>query len=95
MSSEKKTRGRQKIEMKKISNENICTLCGAYVALIIFSPSEKVFSFGHPNVEMVINCYLSQVAPQNDDIMKFIGDDRCNTPLLKQHNYNYNYNNQS
>ena len=98
MSSEKKTRGRQKIEMKKISNESslqltfskrrsglfkkaseLCTLCGAYVALIIFSPSEKVFSFGHPNVEMVIDRYLSQVAPQNDDIMKFIGDDRSTT----------------
>ena len=87
MSSEKKTRGRQKIEMKKISNESrlqvtfskrhsgllmkaseLCTLCGAYVALIIISPSEKVFSFGHPNVEIVIDRYLSQVPPQNDDI---------------------------
>jgi len=41
----------------------LCTLCGAYVALIIFSPGEKVLSFGHPNVETVINRYLSQVPP--------------------------------
>ncbi|KEH34709.1 MADS-box transcription factor family protein [Medicago truncatula] len=32
----------------------LCTLCGAYVTLIIFSPSEKVFSFGQPSVETVI-----------------------------------------
>ena len=91
MSSGKKTRGRQKIEMKKMSNESnlqvtfskrrsglfkkaseLCTICGAYVALIIFSPSEKVFSFGHPNVEMVIDHFLSQIPPQNDDIMQYI-----------------------
>jgi len=91
MSSGKKTRGRQKIEMKKMSNESnlqvtfakrrsglfkkaseLCTLCGAYVALIIFSPSEKVFSFGHPNVETVIDRFLSQIPPQNDDIMQYI-----------------------
>jgi len=57
----------------------LCTLCGAYVTLIIFSPSEEVFSFGHPNVEIVIDRYLSQDPPQNDDIMKFIGDNRSTT----------------
>ena len=82
MSSGKKTRGRQKIEMKKMSNESnlqvtfskrrsglfkkastFCTLCGAYVALIIFSPSEKVFSFGHPNSGTIIDRFLSQIPP--------------------------------
>ncbi|KEH34715.1 MADS box protein, putative [Medicago truncatula] len=32
----------------------------------------KVFSFGHPNVETVINRYLSQIPPQNNGIMQFI-----------------------
>jgi len=91
MSSRMKTRGRQKIEMKKMSNESnqpvtfsklhsglfkiaseLCTLCGAYVALIIFSHGEKVFSFGHTNVETVINRYISQVPPQNNGILQFI-----------------------
>ncbi|AES97486.1 putative transcription factor MADS-type1 family [Medicago truncatula] len=95
MSSGKKTQGRQKIEMKKMSNESnlqvtfskrriglfkkaseLCTLCGAYIALIIFSPSEKVFSFGYPNVETVIDRFLSQVPPQNDDIMQLLEDYR-------------------
>ncbi|MED6180550.1 hypothetical protein PIB30_011313 [Stylosanthes scabra] len=78
-SSARKTRGRQKIEMKKMNNESnlqvtfskrrsglfkkaseLCTLCGADVALIVFSPGDKVFSFGHPNVETVIQRYLAR-----------------------------------
>ncbi|XP_021910885.1 agamous-like MADS-box protein AGL62, partial [Carica papaya] len=33
----------------------ISTLCGAEVAVIIFSPAKKVFSFGSPSVEKLIN----------------------------------------
>jgi len=47
--------------VKKASE--LCTLCGAYVTLIIFSPGEKVFSFGQPSVETIINWNLSQVPP--------------------------------
>ncbi|XP_062144782.1 agamous-like MADS-box protein AGL61 [Alnus glutinosa] len=33
----------------------LCTLCGAETALIIFSPRGKAFSFGHPSVAAVID----------------------------------------
>ncbi|XP_027364754.1 agamous-like MADS-box protein AGL62 [Abrus precatorius] len=91
MSSLRKSRGRQKIEMKKMSNESnlqvtfskrrsglfkkaseLCTLCGADVALVVFSPGEKVFSFGHPNVDAVIDRYLSRAPPPNSGTMQFI-----------------------
>ncbi|GAU39007.1 hypothetical protein TSUD_378830 [Trifolium subterraneum] len=91
MSSRRKIPRRQKVEMRKISNERnlqvnfsrrrsglfkkaseLCTLSGARIALIVFSPSEKVFSFGHPNVNTVIDLYLSRVQPQNNDITRFI-----------------------
>ncbi|CAK8573793.1 unnamed protein product [Lathyrus sativus] len=91
MSMGKKSRGRQKIEMKKMSNESnlqvtfskrrsglfkkageLCTLCDANVALVIFSPGEKVFSFGHPHVDTVIDRYLSQILPQNNGTVQFI-----------------------
>ncbi|XP_004496799.1 agamous-like MADS-box protein AGL62 [Cicer arietinum] len=91
MSTGRKSRGRQKIEMKKMSNESnlqvtfskrrsglfkkaseLCTLCGAEVALVVFSPGEKVFSFGHPNVDTVIDRYLSRVPPQHNGTMQFI-----------------------
>ncbi|RDY08515.1 Agamous-like MADS-box protein AGL62, partial [Mucuna pruriens] len=91
MSSAKKSRGRQKVEMKKMSNESnlqvtfskrrsglfkkaseLCTLCGADVALIVFSPGEKVFSFGHPNVDAVIDRYLARAPPPNSGTMQFL-----------------------
>ncbi|RDX84424.1 Agamous-like MADS-box protein AGL62, partial [Mucuna pruriens] len=91
MSSAKKSRGRQKIEMKKMSNESnlqvtfskrrsglfkkaseLCTLCGADVALVVFSPGEKVFSFGHPNVDAVIDRYMARAPPPNSGTMQFI-----------------------
>ncbi|KAK7357565.1 hypothetical protein VNO80_16855 [Phaseolus coccineus] len=87
----KKSRGRQKIEMKKMSNESnlqvtfskrrsglfkkaseLCTLCGAHVALVVFSPGEKVFSFGHPNVDAVIDRFLGRAPVQDSGTMQFI-----------------------
>ncbi|KAL2324304.1 hypothetical protein Fmac_023362 [Flemingia macrophylla] len=50
----------------------LCTLCGVDVALVVFSPGEKVFSFGHPNVDAVIDRYLTQGPPPNSDTMQFI-----------------------
>ncbi|KAK7391001.1 hypothetical protein VNO78_19275 [Psophocarpus tetragonolobus] len=82
MSGAKKSRGRQKIEIKKITNDShlqvtfskrrsgifkkaseLCTLCGADVALVVFSPSGKPFSFGQPSVDAVIQRYLDGAAP--------------------------------
>ncbi|CAJ2671719.1 unnamed protein product [Trifolium pratense] len=107
MSSGRKSRGRQKIEMKKITNESsmlvtfskrrtglfkkaseLSTLCGANVALIIFSPSGKAFSFGHPNVDTVIDRYLSLVPSQNNGDMQFIEADvrELNSQLTRFNN---------
>ncbi|XP_057953255.1 agamous-like MADS-box protein AGL29 [Malania oleifera] len=38
----------------------LCTLCDAEAALIVFSPSGKAFSFGHPFVNSVIKKFLTQ-----------------------------------
>ncbi|KAL2460342.1 Agamous-like MADS-box protein AGL62 [Abeliophyllum distichum] len=73
----RKSRGRQKIEMTRMSKESnllvtfskrrsglfkkaseLCTLCSAEIAIIVFSPGKKVFSFGHPCVESIVNRYL-------------------------------------
>ncbi|XP_021639354.1 agamous-like MADS-box protein AGL61 [Hevea brasiliensis] len=75
----KKSRGRQKIEIKKVEKENsryvtfskrkngifkkateLSTLCGADVAVILFSEHGKVFSCGNPNVEKVLDRYLAE-----------------------------------
>ncbi|RAL45011.1 hypothetical protein DM860_003770 [Cuscuta australis] len=42
---------------KKVSE--LCTLCGVDAAIVVFSPGRKVFSFGHPTVETVLERFLS------------------------------------
>ncbi|KAK4258873.1 hypothetical protein QN277_005272 [Acacia crassicarpa] len=82
MSTSRRSKGRQKIEMKKMTNgsnlqvtfskrrtglfkkaSELCTLCGTEVAIIVFSPGEKVFSFGHPSVDTVVDRYLTRAPP--------------------------------
>ncbi|XP_052171279.1 agamous-like MADS-box protein AGL62 [Diospyros lotus] len=40
----------------------LCTLCGAEIAIIVFSPGKKAFSFGHPCVDTIIDRFLSRSA---------------------------------
>ncbi|XP_051133582.1 agamous-like MADS-box protein AGL62 [Andrographis paniculata] len=45
----------------------LCTLCGADIAVVVFSPAGKVFSFGHPNVDSVVDRLLSRTpSPPHD-----------------------------
>ncbi|GFP99421.1 agamous-like mads-box protein agl61, partial [Phtheirospermum japonicum] len=37
----------------------LCTLCGVEIAITVFSPAGKAFSFGHPSVDTVVDRYLS------------------------------------
>uniref|UniRef100_A0A7N0T4C1 MADS-box domain-containing protein n=1 Tax=Kalanchoe fedtschenkoi TaxID=63787 RepID=A0A7N0T4C1_KALFE len=38
----------------------LCTLCGVEIAIIVFSPAGKPFSFGHPSVESIVNKFINQ-----------------------------------
>ncbi|KAH0783459.1 hypothetical protein KY290_003057 [Solanum tuberosum] len=46
----------------------LCTLCGVEIAIIVFSPARKVFSFGHPNVESIIDRFLTRNNSNNNPI---------------------------
>ncbi|EPS69906.1 hypothetical protein M569_04857, partial [Genlisea aurea] len=78
-SQNKKTKGRQKTCMEKITNPNnlqvtfskrraglfkkaseLCTLSGADAAVIVFSPADKVYCFGHPNVQSVVGRFAGE-----------------------------------
>ncbi|OVA18873.1 Transcription factor [Macleaya cordata] len=37
----------------------LCTLCAAETAVIVFSPAGKSYSFGHPSIDTVVDRYLS------------------------------------
>ncbi|KAI3683497.1 hypothetical protein L1987_84002 [Smallanthus sonchifolius] len=77
MMKKKTTKGRKKIEIKKIEETNsrqvtfskrrtglfkkaseLCVLTGAQVAILVNSPGGRVFSFGHPNVDALVDRYL-------------------------------------
>ncbi|KAM5587724.1 agamous-like MADS-box protein AGL29 [Rosa sericea] len=45
----------------------IATLCGAEVAIVVFSPGGKPFSFGNPNVDSVADRFLNQEEEDNTD----------------------------
>lgn len=91
----KKTRGRQKIEMKLIEKEEdrhitfskrrsgifkkaneISTLCGANVGVVIFSSSGKPFSYGTPSIDSIANRFLNENQLEEDDETQ---------PLLEAH----------
>ncbi|KDP37622.1 hypothetical protein JCGZ_06965 [Jatropha curcas] len=43
----------------------LCTLCGVEIAIIVFSPANKAFSFGHPEVESILQKFLTRNPPPN------------------------------
>ncbi|XP_021734069.1 agamous-like MADS-box protein AGL62 [Chenopodium quinoa] len=38
----------------------LCTLCGVEATIIVFSPGQKMFSFGQPDVDSIVDRYLNQ-----------------------------------
>uniref|UniRef100_M1DV79 Mads box protein n=1 Tax=Solanum tuberosum TaxID=4113 RepID=M1DV79_SOLTU len=47
----------------------LCTLCGAEIAYVIFSYDGKVFSFGHPSMDTLVERYLGRnLPPPNNDV---------------------------
>ncbi|MCH81035.1 agamous-like MADS-box protein AGL62-like [Trifolium medium] len=49
----------------KKANE-LSILCGAEVAIVVFSPGNKPYSFGHPGVDVVAAKYLQQDPEPSD-----------------------------
>lgn len=50
----------------------LCTLCGVEVAIVVFSPAGKAFSFGHPNVESIIHRFLTKNPNPNSGFLQLI-----------------------
>ncbi|OWM63900.1 agamous-like MADS-box protein AGL29 [Punica granatum] len=70
----------------KKANE-LSTLCAAQVAILVFSPGGKPYSFGHPNVESIIHRFLNS-RKSNEEYF----DQRANSNLeaIGQSNPNSN-----
>ncbi|KAJ0810343.1 putative transcription factor MADS-type1 family [Helianthus annuus] len=87
VSMRKKTsKGRKKIEIKKIEETNsrqvtfskrrtglfkkaseLCILTGAQVAILVNSPGGRVFAFGHPNIDLLLDRYLNKNNSSNNN----------------------------
>ncbi|KAM0978314.1 hypothetical protein ACFX15_013750 [Malus domestica] len=56
------------------------TLCGSEIALlIVFTPSKKVFCFGHPCFEMVIDMF--QIRPSHNQLIMGFDTQHCMSRL--------------
>ncbi|KAG5236522.1 agamous MADS-box protein [Salix suchowensis] len=68
--------------VKKASELSL--LCGAQVAILAFSPGKKVFAFGHPDVDVVLDRYLNESSTAREP-----GAVSCNDPQVQQWNKEY------
>ena len=50
----------------------LCTLCGANVAIIVFSSAGKVFSFGHQDVKTIVNRFFTCNPQPESNILHLI-----------------------
>lgn len=48
----------------------LCTLCGVDVSIIVFSPADKLYSFGHPQVESVIDRFLGTLNSAKNHLLE-------------------------
>ncbi|OWM64771.1 agamous-like MADS-box protein AGL61 [Punica granatum] len=44
----------------------LCTLCGVEITILVFSPASKAFSFGHPEVDSILDRFLACNNPALD-----------------------------
>nr|XP_017228568.1 PREDICTED: agamous-like MADS-box protein AGL62 [Daucus carota subsp. sativus] len=52
----------------------LSTLCGVEIAIIVFSPGKKVFSFGYPNVELILEKFhnAQDPSPMNSTTLQLV-----------------------
>ncbi|XP_049389689.1 agamous-like MADS-box protein AGL62 [Solanum stenotomum] len=68
----------------------LCTLCGAEIAIVIFSQDGTVFSFGHPSMDTLVERFLGRnLPPPNNDVhnqqivaLREVGIRELNTKLM-------------
>ncbi|XP_073152359.1 agamous-like MADS-box protein AGL14 [Henckelia pumila] len=60
------TFSKRRVGLLKKASE-LCVLCGVEVAIIIFSPANKVYSFGHPDAEQIISKFLNGTSPRRNN----------------------------
>ncbi|KAF9591012.1 hypothetical protein IFM89_001222 [Coptis chinensis] len=50
---------------------DLCVLCGCQIAIVVFSGKERLFTFGHPSVDGLINHYCNSSIPMPVDNSRY------------------------
>ncbi|WMV25317.1 hypothetical protein MTR67_018702 [Solanum verrucosum] len=62
------TFSKRRVGLFKQASE-LCMLYGAEIAIVVFSPNDKVYSFGHPSVDTLVEWFLGRnLPPPNNDV---------------------------
>ncbi|XP_044497530.1 agamous-like MADS-box protein AGL61 [Mangifera indica] len=61
----------------------LCRLCGAMIAIIVFSPKGRVYSYGYPTADFVIKQFQSEADEENQ---YNVGDERGSISLPHEEN---------
>ncbi|KMT05169.1 hypothetical protein BVRB_7g173170 [Beta vulgaris subsp. vulgaris] len=62
-------------------------MCGAQVALITFSPGGKLYTFGHPNADVIIHHYMNTINSSNSEEINNYDVKKFGTLSHDQHCY--------
>ncbi|XP_074305896.1 agamous-like MADS-box protein AGL62 [Silene latifolia] len=68
----------------------LCSLCGANVAIITFSGAGKLFGFGHPSAESVVQRYINSTKNNKIKFNQHFGNNNDGNDNDNS-NYNYDY----
>nr|XP_027101424.1 agamous-like MADS-box protein AGL62 [Coffea arabica] len=92
LSNRQVTFSKRRVGLFKKASE-LCVLTGAEVAIIVHSLGKRVFAFGHPNIDAVINRYTTGSASSSSSSSSSSSVADPKTPLgaheIQQHNRHY------
>ena len=63
----------------------LCVLCDAHVAMVVFSPADKLFCFGQPNIDTILNSYINETTEFEFEDSKSLG----NSSTYEEYNRQY------
>ncbi|XP_021903019.1 agamous-like MADS-box protein AGL29 [Carica papaya] len=79
-SSRQVTFSKRRTGLFKKANE-LVTLCGAEVVVVVFSPGGKPYSFGHPSVDTITRRFLDNDTSATTDVSNDGGIEKLNRQL--------------
>ncbi|KAL2483492.1 agamous-like MADS-box protein AGL62 [Forsythia ovata] len=84
LSNRQVTFSKRRVGLFKKASE-LCILSGAEIAIIVHSLGKRVFAFGHPNVDSIIERFLNGSSSSDSNSQAIVDNSFPNTPDYNQH----------